>query len=171
MKKLFIFDIDGVLSANTFFVNGKSKSCIGNKDKWTEYSALHENCYGLCKPLACVQEFIEYITSHGGICYALTTDTNSYSLESKITFVKEHYPQIKKVVSVSEDARKIDMIKYIVMNENTCIENCVLFEDTLATIVASHEAGIDAWHITNIVYIEETGSKWDYFIGKDEELE
>lgn len=163
ITELHVFDIDGTLSINYFdhpplnmvdFAEPDLLApCIGSFEQYMRYSMLHKDCYRDCKPIPQVQEYIRKLSEKENVlCFALTLDINSRSYLSKCKFIKEHYPEIEEVISVSTDEYKIDVmhalgIEYKLKN----MYNIFFYEDTLPTIIAARKKGIRAYHVTHIL--------------------
>lgn len=164
MKKYF-FDIDGVLSTDLFLVDGVIKPVVGNMTEHMQFAINNPDAYcHNCKPLKCVQDFVAAVANGNDIeCYALTTDTNSFTLEAKKKFINTYYPEIKEVLFVSQDDDKITLMKSFAEKEHDNLEDYRLFEDTMSTIIKAQAEGITAWHITHIMLWSERNLAYQIF--------
>lgn len=163
MNKLYFFDIDGTLSVDLFNINNHMKPCVGSYDEFMKFAVENPHTYENCKPLKCTQDFVRTIHAGGDRCFALTTDTNSFTLNAKKEMISEHYPEIEEVLFVSDDKSKITLIQQMADKYNIDVSECRLFEDTFSTIIAAQKANIRAWHITHIMLWKENNLAYKIF--------
>ncbi len=149
--RLAFFDVDGVLSAPEY--RDQTGAVIGfTEEGWQHWCEEEEEAgYRYCKPLPQVRTFAEERKKDGSRLFVLTATAGDMETKAKEVFVREHYPHLfDAVLPVSHENQKVAVIKELAKEYGIPLTQCMLVEDTLATLLQAHGAGICAVHVSNI---------------------
>ena len=149
--RLAFFDVDGVLSAPEYRDQGEA--VIGfTEEEWLHWCEEEKEAgYRYCKPLPLVRSFAEKQKREGSRLFVLTATAGDLETKAKEVFVREHYPHLfDAVLPVSHENQKVAVIREMAKENGIPLTQCMLVEDTLATLLQAHDAGICAVHVSNI---------------------
>lgn len=152
--KYIFFDVDGVLSAPSYFDSDINSQVIGFSDQgWNKYlNKEKENAYKDCKPLIQIIEFINQLLDSYCSLYVLSATENQIEADSKTVFLNNNYPHIfKEYYYVKNDNEKIEFIENFCKENNIEINNCLIVDDTYSLLLQAHCKGICSTHISNIL--------------------
>ena len=149
--RLAFFDVDGVLSAPEYRDQGEA--VIGfTEEEWLHWCEEEKEAgYRYCKPLPPVRSFAEKQKREGSRLFVLTATAGDLETKAKEVFVREHYPHLfDAVLPVSHENQKVAVIREMAKENGIPLTQSMLVEDTLATLLQAHDAGICAVHVSNI---------------------
>lgn len=153
MIKLGFFDVDGVLSAPCFVVDGEPTIGLPTMEGWLEYcEQKQDTLYDDCKPVPVVLEHAKKLKEHGARLYVLTASSSETENRAKAKFVERHYPGIfEDIICVASSHDKIPVIIKMAEEKNLLNGECELLEDTYTTLLDAQGEGIVAVHIANLL--------------------
>ena len=149
--RLAFFDVDGVLSAPEY--RDQTGAVIGfTEEEWLHWCEEEKEAgYRYCKPLPLVRSFAEKQKREGSRLFVLTATAGDLETKAKEVFVREHYPHLfDAVLPVSHENQKVAVLREMAKENGIPLTQCMLVEDTLATLLQAHDAGICAVHVSNI---------------------
>lgn len=150
VPELVFFDFDRTLCVHDYSSDYQSLD-----DYECEcYAMLHEinNIHSKDKPLKCMQWFAKEVKMCDAKLYCLTHEIFNLRDDYKSKFIKKHYSETPmEYLTVDTSSHKIDMIKAVARMHNIPCDKCMLIDDKVQTIYEATKAGIQAYHISNIM--------------------
>lgn len=151
--KMAFFDVDGVLSAPHYNVDGKMQIGFPTVEGWIKYCETRkDNTYDECKPVPAVYDHARKLKEHGAKLYVLTASFGEAESHSKQVFVERCYEGLfDEFYSVLSSSDKVPFIQKLADENGVDISECELVEDTFTTLLEAEGAGIIPTHIANLV--------------------
>lgn len=166
-NKAKIFDITGCITPELVFFDFDRTLCVHDYPMQYQASDNYEDdCYCMLnaldelhaadRPLKCMQWFARKLRDNGANLFCLTHEIHSLRDGFKIRFLKDNYADTPmQYIAVDSTSHKIDMIKAIARTCDVPLIKCMLIEDRMQTIIEANAAGIQSYHVSNVMLWSE----------------
>ena len=153
MIRLAFFDVDGTLSAPYFRQPDGSLDLGLTEEGWLQYCAREkEDAYQYCEPVIPVRAYARKLHAEGALMYVLSKINSPDEIAAKEKFIDIHYPGLfEAVLTVDDDAQKVEVIKRIAGEKGVILSECELVEDTFANLLYAHWEGIRGKHVAHLM--------------------
>lgn len=156
MSRLAFFDIDGVLSAPGYDVNGEIRIGMSDED-WILYCIRYgKNSYDYCRPVGAAGEYARKLREEGTELFVLSTSQTSGESDGKRAFVRKYFADLfpeENVYTVARDELKLEVIAAIALLRGVPLKECELVDDTFSLLLKAEGQGIRGTHIAQVIDI------------------
>ena len=152
--KYIFFDVDGVLSAPSYYDSSTNSQAIGFSDEdWNKYLDCELNdTYKYCKPIKQIYDFVKELLDNNLNTYVLSAVSNDIEANSKTVFLNKYYPNMFiENYYVKHDKDKALFIIDFCKKHNIDTSNCLLVDDTYSLLLDAHCKGIASAHLSNVL--------------------
>lgn len=108
--------------------------------------------YGNDKPLKCMQWHVDKHRKQGDKLFVLTHEIFNLRSKMKKEHISKWYGDDLKYIEVDSPEHKIDMIIAIAEHLNVNRSECVIVDDRVDTLKLAARSGIQAIHVSNVMY-------------------
>ena len=158
-----IFELTGLVVPLLVFFDFDRTLCVHDYPMQYQGSEDYEDeCYSMLnildvlhekdRPLKCMQWIARKLRDNGAKLFCLTHEIFNLRNGYKIEFLNKNYADTPmKLIAVDSPSHKIDMIKAIARSYNIPLSKCMIIDDRMPTIIEANAAGIQAYHISNVM--------------------
>lgn len=153
--KVVVFDFDRTLCVHNYVRKNNGDFTYAQECEYALDNRRFMEEHGGDRPLACMQWYVkEKLSQPGTMIYCVSQEIFSLRDEYKKSFLARHYGGMI-YMTVDKPEHKIDLVLELAKRDGAQPCDCELIDDSLKTVYAANQAGINGRHISDIMYAYE----------------